>query len=141
MKPVFIRPAREEDAAQFSNWASQTKDFDPETVRFPETVTLCAFTEERVLGFMAIQSPLIADSLMLESAVLNPEASEMETVIALREFIKSAVTLGYMKGTGELYFLGNDEKTNRIAERIFEKVPWPVYRLRLKDLEPDANTN
>jgi len=46
------------------------------------------------------------------------------------------VTQAHSRGAGEIYFLGTDEGTDQLAtNQIFEKLPYSVYRLKVKDLE------
>lgn len=138
---IFVRPAQREDSEKFTEWSSPLiPNFDPEVVSYPGSITLCAFNEKGVLAFLPIQSPIISSTQMLETLVMKPGASDLEIAGALREFIKSAITIGYMKDAGEIYFVGDHEATNKVAARIFEPVPYPVYRLRLKDLECKEST-
>ena len=132
---VFIRPARQEDSENFTEWYSKSESFDPAVIQFPETYVLCAFKKDRILGYMPVQSLNFTSSQVLDSLVMNPEASDLEIAESMRELVKHAITIGYLKNCEELYFIGNHPETNKIAERIFTKVEYPVYRLRLKDLE------
>ncbi len=138
---IFVRPARREDSEKFTEWASPLiPNFDPAVVSHPGSYTLCAFSEKGILGFLPIQAPIISSTQMLETLVMKPDATDLEIAGALREFVKSAITIGYMKDAGEIYFVGDHEVTNKIAARIFEQVPYPVYRLRLKELECKEST-
>ena len=86
---------------------------------------------------MPVQEPVFGEKspMLLESLAIRPGATNKEVSLALKELIQACVTLGHMKNTGEIYFLGTNEETNKFAENtIFEKLPWPVYRLRLSDL-------
>lgn len=138
MSTIFVRPATPEDAETFLKWAVATKgnEFDPETVTYPDSFTLCAFDAGGPVAFMPIQQPMVSEPLMLESLAVNPEASDSKIAVALKELVQACVTIGFMKGTGELYFLGSNEATNRFAEhhKVFERLDWPVYRLRMSDL-------
>lgn len=84
---------------------------------------------------MPVQEVPFLSTQVLDSIIWNPEASNLEIAEAMRELVKHCITIGYMKGTEDVYFIGNDEGTNKIAEHIFEKVEYPVYRLNLRELE------
>jgi hypothetical protein len=132
---IFVRPTRPEDAEKFSEWAKNTPNLDTSVFRLPETYTLCAYDDTGVLGFIPVQTPAIASTQMLESVVFRPGISDMVITGVMRELVHSVILVSYMKNAGELYFIGDHPETNKIAEKIFEKVEYPVYRLRLKDLE------
>lgn len=146
MNTIFVRPAQPEDAETFLKWAVANKgnEFDPEVVTYPDTFTLCAFDAVKgAIAYMPVQQPMLTEPLMLESLAVNPEATDKEIAYALKELVQACVTIGFMKGTGEIYFLGTNEVTNRFAERhkVFERLDWPVYRLRMKDLLNKENVN
>ena len=139
---IFIRPAQEKDSEDFTEWYSKSPSFDPDVIRFPETATLCAYHpagcqygNSKVIGFMPIQALSFVSSQVLDSFVANPEATNSEIAEAMKELVKQAIFLGYLKDCDCLYFIGDHPETNKIAERIFTKVEYPVYRLRLKELE------
>jgi hypothetical protein len=139
---IFVRPTRPEDSEKFTEWYSKHPSFDPDVIRFPETYTLCAYRAPRckdgngkIIGFMPVQSLSFVSSQVLDSLIINPEATNLEIAEAMRELVKQAIFLGHLKGCGMVYFVGDHPETNKIAEKIFEKVEYPVYRLRLKDLE------
>lgn len=138
MRDIFVRPAKPEDAETFIQWAVANKgnEFDPATVTYPDSFTLCAFDANGPIAFMPIQQPMVSEPLMLESLAVNPNASSLEIAAALKELLQACITIGFMKGTGEIYFLGSSEATNRFAEhhKVFERLDWPVYRLRMADL-------
>jgi hypothetical protein len=132
---TFVRPARAEDRDKFIEWA-KGKNLDPNVLK-PEfnSYILCAFNKKGIIAFLPIQSPQFVSVQMLEALISNPDASDLEIASALRELIKHAITIGYLKECGEIYFIGDHPETNKIAERIFEKIEYPVYRLSLKNLE------
>lgn len=136
---VFVRPATSDDADNFIKWsvANRGNEFDPEAPQYPDSFTLCAYDLEGPLAYLPVQEPQFSPQspLFLESLAVRPGASTREVAVALKELLQACVMIGHMKGTGEIYFLGTNEDTNRFAENtIFEKLPWPVYRLRLSDL-------
>jgi len=132
---IFVRPARPEDSELFTDWYSKHPSFDPTVITYANTYTLCAFKKDKIIGFMPVQTLSFASSQVLDSLVMNPEATDIEIAGAMRELVKQAIVIGYLKDCGEIYFIGDHPETNKIAERIFEKVDYPVYRLRLEDLE------
>jgi hypothetical protein len=138
---IFIRPSLPRDSEKFTEWYSKSPSFDPDVIRFPDTYTLCAYKpstdrqDYKIVGFMPIQTLSFNSSQILDSLVMNPEATDLEIVEAMKELVKQAIFLGHLKNCNEVYFIGDHPNTNRIAERIFKKVEYPVYRLDLKDME------
>ncbi len=135
MTTTFVRPARAEDQEKFTEWYSNHPSCNPDILKFPDTYILCAF-KDKILGFMPIQALSFSSSQVLDSLVMNPEATDLEIAGAMREFVKHAITIGYLKDCDQIFFIGDHPETNAIAERIFQKVEYPVYRLNLRDLEP-----
>lgn len=130
---TMVRPAKPEEAGKFFEWAESTpnNEFDPEVPRYPSTVTLCAYDKDGPVVFMPIQQPFVMDAL-----AVKPGAEKADVAVALRELLHAAVTQAHIKGIGEIYFLGTEDGTDHIAEnQLFEKLPYTVYRLKLKDLE------
>lgn len=125
---MFVRPARSDDSVNFTKWAP--KYFDPKTSR----QTLCAYKGGKVIAYLPIEEAFVSTQ-MLDTLVINPEATNLEIAEGMRELIKHIVFLGYLKNTDYIYFVGDHPETNKIAERVFEKIEFPVYRLNLKDLE------
>lgn len=80
---------------------------------------------------MPLQRPFV-----MESLAPRPDATKHEISAALKEFTQNAVTQAHIQGAGEILFLGTDQGTDHLAEnQIFEKLPYVVYRLRIKDLQ------
>ena len=131
---TFVRPARAEDREKFLEWYKRSGSYDPSVLQFPETYILCAF-KDKILGFMPVQMLSFSSSQVLDSLVMNPEATDLEVASAMRELVKHAITIGYLKDCDCIYFIGDHPETNKIAERIFKRVEFPVYRLRLNELE------
>jgi len=132
MRPIFVRPAQAEEAQQFIDWAKENpvNEFDPEVAKFPSSVTWAAYDQDGPVAFQTIQRPLV-----LESLAPRPGLSKTQTASVLRELTQNAVTQCHLQGAGEIYFLGSDPATDEFAQNwIFEKVEFPVYRVRLKDL-------
>ena len=132
-KHLYVRPARAEESQQFAEWSlANTKgEFDPAPATYPSTITWCVYDEYGPMAYMPIQCPL-----MLESLATRPGASKTEIALAIKELTQQAVTQAHIKGAGEIYFLGSDEGTDAMAaNQIFEKLPYSVFRLRIKDLE------
>jgi hypothetical protein len=134
MTDIFVRPATPDDASLFFEWQKTNPNFDPAAARNPDSFTLVAFDSTGVLAFLPVQQPRV-DPFCLESIAFRPELTDRQQASAMREFIQAAVTVGFLKGTGEILFFGDHPETNAFAERHgFEKMPWPVYRMKLKDL-------
>lgn len=138
---IFVRPAKPEDAEQFLAWSLTNKeqgDFDPEVAKYPSTVVLCAYDQSGPLAYMPLQQPIM-QPFFLESLAARPGLTKGETAAVLKEFTQAAVTLAEIKGVGEIYFLGTEEGTDAMAaNQMFEKLPYSVYRVRVKDLEGRA---
>lgn len=118
----------------FIDWAlenSSANAFDPEVPAFPSSRTWCAFDSDGPLAFQTAQQPM-----MLESLAPRPGSSKLQIAGALRELTQNAVSQAILSGVGEIYFLGSDEETSKFAENhIFERLPYSVYRVKIKDLE------
>lgn len=147
---IYCRVANPEEAPVFFEWAmanQQNSDFDPMVATYENTITLCAFDEDGPLAFLPLQQPLLIDAeskprpvaetpMFLEGMAFRPGISKLDVSRVMKELIQCAVTLGFLKGTGEIYFLGTDQGTDHLAaNQIFERLPHTVYRLRLSDLE------
>lgn len=134
MQKIQIRQAAPRDGQNFAEWslANPCNGFDSEAAAYPSSVTLCAEDSAGTLGYMPIQRPLL-----LESLAMRPGASASDTARALRAFVDAAKNLAKATGVGEIYFLGTEDGTNRLAENheTFERMPWPVYRLRVREMD------
>jgi hypothetical protein len=130
---VFVRPAKAEDVEKFYTWSVETEnnEFDPEIAKAQSTITLCAYDKQGPLVYMPLQQPFF-----LESAAIRPGASASEIAVAFRALIEAAVTQAHIQQRAEIYFLGSEEGTDKLAQnQLFEHVDMPVYRLKIKDLE------
>lgn len=129
---LYVRPATVADADQFTEWSRATPDnaFDPEVAAYPSTITWCVYDRFGPLMFMPMQRPL-----MMESAAIRPGASKSEIAAAFKELTQQFVTQAHITGAGEIYFLGSEAGTDFLAtNQLFEKLPYSVYRLKVKDL-------
>lgn len=130
---IYVRPARREDCDLFLEWSrtNPANGFDPEVAKYPSTITWCAYDRHGPVAFMPMQVPL-----MMESLAVRPGASKSDVAIALKELTQQFVTQAHIRGAGEIYYLGTDDGTDALAaNQIFEKLPYSVYRVRVKDLE------
>lgn len=133
MKPIFTRPARPEEAQTFLDWSMTTpnNEFDPEVARYATTRVIAAYNKDRVIAFLPQQMPMFLDSL-----AINPEADPRETTMAIKELVQNAVSNAHNMGCGEIFFLASNDETTALAEsQMFEKIPYSLYRAKLKDLE------
>lgn len=138
MRHIFVRPARAADSEQFINWSRNTNQnlFDPEVVKYPTTSVRVAYNGNGPLVYAPIQQPLF-----LEALAINPENSVIDTALALKVITQDAVSQCYARGSGELYFVCAEPSTEAFAQKHgYEKVPWPLYRMRLNKLEKPENT-
>jgi hypothetical protein len=130
--PVFVRPAKQSEASLFLEWVKDQPEWDAFIGIHPGTFTLCAFNKEKIIAFLPVQQPF-----MYETFAPNPEATELELAIAMKEFTQFLVSQAPLKNVAEMYFLSSDEGTSEFAENhLFEKLPYAVYRVRIRDLEP-----
>jgi len=132
-KRIYVRGAYPHETQMFFDWSVENTDkgkFDPEVARFKSSITWCAYDEDGPLVFQTIQRPL-----MLESLAPRPGATKEQIASAMKELTQNAVTQAHVMDSGELYFLGTDEETNEFAKnKIFEELPYRVFRCKLKDL-------
>jgi hypothetical protein len=135
---IYVRPAKPSDVSEFLEWemAGTTNEFDYQSPLYKSSFTLCAFDTSGNLAFLPIQQTVLAPDtdlkFMLESICFRPEISDLTKASCVKELIQSIVFLGHTRGIGEIYFVGTDTSTNTLAEKYgFEKLPWPVYRLKL----------
>jgi len=131
---VFVRPARKEEAGDFLNWSVANKDkngFDPNAPLHSTSFVLAAYDKTGVLAYQPVQNPFF-----LEGIAVRPGLDKRQVAECLKEFTQFCVSQGHIKGVGEIYFLGTDEGTDALAENhVFEKLPYTVYRLKLKNTE------
>lgn len=133
---IFVRPARPTDAKVFAEWSRSTEsnEWDPLVAKCPTTVTLAAYDQSGPLVFMPVQQPMMLDSL-----AVRPGLSKREVARSIKALVETTAMLAATKGVGEIYFLGTEEGTDLFAEnRMFERLPWPVYRVKLANLEREA---
>lgn len=130
---VFVRPARIEDKELFVNWTIGTKYnlFDSKVITYPSTYIRCAFNKKGPIIFLPVQRPL-----MMEALAINPDADKIDVAVALKELTQDTVSQAYANGSGEIYFLCQEESTEKFAEHNgFERLPYSVFRMKLSDLE------
>lgn len=127
---IFVRPMKKEEIEQFERWAllnSELSLLDPAIVAYP-TLRVMAAENGRVIGYLPYH-----DVLMLESFAPDPEATDLERAEACRQFVKTVYSVASSAGVREIVYFGKDDRLNRVAERHgFEKIEFPVYRLKVK---------
>lgn len=134
MKIVFVRDARPSDTDQFAAWASTTphNEIDPGVLTYKNSSCLCAYNQDGVIAYLPVQRPV-----HMESLAVRPGAPDHLVVQALQAFLQYLVTAAQVEGSGEVYFMGTEETVPKLALRHgFEKLPFSVYRLKIKDLGP-----
>jgi hypothetical protein len=136
-KHLFIRPARQEDMALFVKWTMdglERNGADPDVVGYPTTFVLCAYDSKGPLVYMPVQQPLFLDSL-----AIRPEADATDVACAIKDLFKAAVMQAHLKGSGEIYFISDEESIQQFAKnQVFEKLPVNIYRVKLSDLEKES---
>ncbi len=129
---IYVRPAKQEEAGIFLEWAKTQPEWDAYIGIHPGTMTLCAYNKEKIVAFLPVQQPF-----MYETFAPNPEATDLELAAAMKELTQFLISQAHLKNVAEIYFLGSDEGTDEFAtNQIFEKLPFTVYRVRVSDLEP-----
>lgn len=132
MLPVFSRLARNNEGTQFLEWAKDQPGFDASVPYQPGTFTLAAFNKQKVICYIPIQRPFV-----LETVSINPGASDLEIAAAMRTIVQHLVGTSQLEKASEIMFLATDDGTAELAENtIFEKLPFTVYRVKIRDLEP-----
>jgi hypothetical protein len=136
MKPMFVRPIRRDEAKTFLDWSlanAACSAFDPAVAAYPSTLVPCAYDAGGPAGYMPLQSPYV-----LESFAPRPGISVGQSAVVLKEIFQFAVTKAHENGIGEIWFLATDQATADFAEhhKMFFRVPYSVYRVKLADLEP-----
>ena len=129
---VFVRPILETEGQQFLDWSLENShgEFDPQVPLFNSTRTWCAYDKDGPLVYQTVQRPL-----MLESLAPRPGTTKEQVAIAMKELTQNAITQAHLGGSGEIYFLGTEDGTNNMAtNQIFTKLPYSVYRAKLKDM-------
>lgn len=130
MKEVFVRPLQKNEIETFEAWMNANAErslLDKGVFDYP-TIRVMAAMNGKVLGYLPYHNVL-----MLESFSPNPDASDAEKAEACRQFIKTAYNVAWANGIREIYYFGNDEQLNRVAERHgFEKIEFPVFRMKVK---------
>lgn len=130
--PIFVRPARPNEAGLFIGWAKTQPEWDAFIGLHPGTFTICAYNKEKIIAFLPVQQPY-----MYETFAPNPEATDLELASAMKEFTQFLISQAHLKNVAEMYFLGSNDDTDSFAtNHLFEKVPMSVYRVRVSDLEP-----
>lgn len=128
---ISVRDAKESDAEKFLEYQFSTPNnlFDPASGLYPTSFTLVAENGEKPIVFSPVQVPYMAESLGISQT-----ASNKEIAVSLRWIMNELVDRAKTEGRGEIYFFCSDETTSAFAEKHgFEKIPFPVYRLRVKD--------
>lgn len=130
--PIFVRPARSNEAGLFIEWAKNQPEWDAFIGLHPGTFTICAYNKEKIIAFLPVQQPY-----MYETFAPNPDATDLELASAMKEFTQFLISQAHLKNVAEMYFLGSNDDTDSFAtNHLFEKVPMSVYRVRVSDLEP-----
>src|SRR5208283_4301399 len=135
MKPVFIRAMRPNEVQQYLEWSVANREknqFDPAVASFPSTLLTCAYDADGPLGYLPVQHPYVLDAF-----APRPGIHDMQSSVVLKEIFQFAVTKAHENGVGEILFFATDKETVKFAERHdFQRVPYPVYRVKVAELEP-----
>lgn len=111
MRSVWARPSQSKDIQEIDKWLRETKQnlFDPDILQYSHSIRfLTASRDARSIVHMPVQSVL-----MLESLAVNPDATEAEVAIAVKELVHAAVA----QGANEVYWICKDAGINNLAER------------------------
>lgn len=133
MSLVFVRPAKPGDETKFLDWSIENPDngFDPQVVKTPSTMVLCAYDKTGVLAYQPVQQVF-----MMDSYAGRPGNTKLQTANALKELFQETVTQAHIKGINEIYYLGTEEGTDRMTTKhVFEELPYKIFRIKVSDLE------
>jgi hypothetical protein len=131
MNQIFVRPVREADAKKFEDWAKANPALDKRIFTYPSTYTWCAFNDTGVLAYLPVQI-----TFTMEAMAFHPLCTDPQKALAMKELVQNLVTQAYLRGIGEIYFLGTDPGTNDFAQRQgFKLIQCPVYLMRVEQLE------
>jgi len=137
MNQIFVRPFRSEDTEKLLTWSTRNPAWDKDILKYPSSRALVAFNSTGTVAFLPIQQPL-----MMEAMAFHPLVTDPQKALAMKELTHGLILYTYSLGAGEIYFLGSDETTNDFAQRQgFRKLEWPVYRVRVQDLEAGGGGN
>jgi hypothetical protein len=137
MNQTFVRPFREGDFEKLITWANRNPAWDKSILKYPTSFALVAFNKDGTLGFLPVQQAMV-----MEAMGFHPLATDPQKALVMKELTHALITRCYASGMGEIYFLGSDAATNEFAEHQgFTRMEWPVYRVRLGDLEAGGGNN
>lgn len=118
-----------DDTKQVVDWinANPRNLFDPDILNYPTLRVICAYDKEPV-AYLPTQQALFLESVAMNpNPALNPYRAQ-----ALRDLTKGAQLLASTNGIKEIYMFGADEAVINIAQdHGFERIPWPLLRLKL----------
>jgi hypothetical protein len=105
----------------------QTPEFDKGILDYPTLRIVTAYNGKGFISHLPSQQALV-----LESVGVNPEATELEKAQAIRYALNGQMLVASSFNLKEIYFIGTDEHVISLAESHgFERLPWPVLRLKL----------
>ena len=133
MNLMFVRPAKPGDEKKFLDWSIENPDngFDPEVARSPSTLVLCAYDKTGPVAYQPVQQVF-----MMDSYSGRPGNTKLQTAAAMRALFQETVTQAHIKGVSEIYYLGTEPGTDAMTtNHVFEKLPYSVYRVKVKNLE------
>jgi hypothetical protein len=133
MKHIFVRPVTEKDIPTIKAYQNGTPNnlYDADVFSYPTSFALAAYNKTGPIVYVPIQQPFF-----MEALGIRPGLDAVDTAVALKELTQALVTLAHTKGVGEIYMLCKEESTIAFAERqCFERMPWPAFRIKLKNLE------
>lgn len=110
--------------------------FDPSVLGYPTTFTLRTTQGKQSILFMPVQTAFV-----MESLGINPESSNHQVAVSLKEIVVALKLEAQRRGIGEIYFAGSNDKTNEFAVKHgMEELPWKFYRMRTVPEVEDGNT-
>lgn len=134
MNQMFVRLLREQELEKMLSWAVRNPAWDTNVLRYAGSFVMAAFNESGVIGFLPVQQPM-----MMEAVCFHPLATDQQKALAMKELTHALIYNAYVRGAGEIYFLGSDNGTNTFAaHQGFTKLEMPTYRVRLANLETGA---
>lgn len=134
--PLKVEKLKADDIPEMGDWMSKLShrnNIDTEIFSYPATETLKASNGKGIL-YMPFQK-----TYMLESLAFNPDSTNADKAMALREMFSIIAWEARNKGIGEIYFLCADEETKRFVKHhgfeamtaCTEERPMQLFRLKL----------
>lgn len=147
MIELKLRVAKPEDGPLILEWlkANHQNEWNPSFLSKPGITYLCSYNDDGPVAFIPLAEVMMFEGdqpkrvLMLESFAPKPGISRLIKAQALRDFTKSALLLGSIRGISAVYFLDGAGGVDAFAENNHyhclgkpvdgKFVPYKVFRI------------